>query len=235
MFVSAIVGVACYFSFNMVMNALVHNKKEVATPNIVGKSLYNALEELSSKGFGLKKEAEETNQNVPAGTILRQNPVAQMLVREGKIIKVTISQGGEMIYVPNLVGQTIRSADIALKHSTLVMGEVLRKFSVVTEKDIVISQDIAAGSRIDKDSVVNIVVSNGTPTEDMVLMPNFINKNIEEAKTWALQHNIILNVVNEENSSVAVGTIVKQYPKADDDITGVKSINLNVAYSRASL
>jgi serine/threonine-protein kinase len=235
MLVLATIGVACYFACNMVMNALVHSKKEVATPNIVGKSLYSALEELSSKGFGLKKEAEETNQNVPAGTILRQNPVAQMLVREGKIIKVTISQGGEMIYVPNLVGQTIRSADIALKHSTLVMGEVLRKFSVVVEKDIVISQDIVAGSKVDKDSVVNIVVSNGMPAEDMVLMPDFINKNIEEAKTWAFQHNIILNVMTEENSSVAAGTVMKQYPKADVDITGVKSINLNVAYSRASL
>jgi serine/threonine-protein kinase len=213
----------------MIMNALVHNRKEVATPNVVGKNLYNALEELSSKGFGLKKEGEETNQNVPAGIILRQNPVAQMIVREGKVVKVTISQGREMIYVPNLVGQTIRSADIALKHSTLVMGEVLRKFSLRTEKDIVISQDIAAGSKIDKDSVVNIVVSNGMPTEDMVLMPNFINRNIEEAKTWALQYNIILNVVLEENSSVAAGTVIKQYPKADIDVTGVRSISLNVA------
>jgi serine/threonine-protein kinase len=213
----------------MVMSALVHSKKEVATPNVVGKSLYDALEELSSEGLGLKKEGEETDQNVPAGTILRQNPVGGMTVREGKIVKVTISQGGEMIYAPNLVGQTIRSANIALRHSTLVMGEVLRKFSVVADKDIVISQDIAAGSKVDKDSVVNIDVTDGIPTEGIVLMPDFINKNIEEAKTWARQHDIILNVTTEENSGVATGTVIKQYPDADVDITGAKSINLNVA------
>ncbi|GHT36529.1 hypothetical protein AGMMS49593_01640 [Endomicrobiia bacterium] len=232
--VLAIVGAACYLACNMIMNALVHNKKEVTTPNIVGKSLHNALEELSSKGFVLKKEGEETNQNVPAGTILRQNPVAGMIVREGKVIKITISQGGEMIYVPDLIGQTIRSADIALRHSTLVMGEVLRKFSVVVEKDIVISQDVKAGSKVDKDSVVNIVVSDGIPTGDMVLMPDFTNKNIEEAKIWAQQYDIVLNITIEENSDVAADTVIKQYPEADADVTDVKSINLNVTCSQAT-
>ena len=225
----AIVGTTVYFAFNMLMSSLVHNKKEVVTPNVVGKSLYDALGELSKEGFGIRKDGEEPNQNVPTGIILRQNPPAGMTVREGKIIRVTLSQGGEVVYVPDLIGQTVRSADIVLRYATLVMGEVSKKFSITAEKDIVISQDIVAGSKVDKDSVVNIVVSDGMPPEGIILMPNFINKNIEEAKMWAEKYGINVNVENRESSSAKTNIITEQHPAADTDVTDEKSIIITVA------
>ncbi|MDR0956645.1 MAG: PASTA domain-containing protein [Endomicrobium sp.] len=224
-----VISISIYFAFNMIMSALVHSKIEVMTPNIVGKSIYNALEELSKEGFGMIKDGEEFNQYIPVGTILRQNPPAGMIVREGKVIKVVISQGGEIVYVPNLVGQTLRSADIALRYSTLVLGEVSRKFSVNVNKDIVISQDVLTGSKVDKDSVVNIVVSDGLPPTGIILMPNLINKTIEEAKEWAFERNIILNIKFEESVNFENNKIIKQYPQADSDITNEKNVGLTVA------
>jgi serine/threonine-protein kinase len=226
--VLAVIGFAFYFAFNMIMISLVHSKKEISTPDIVGKNLYNAVEELSKYGFGLKMDGEETNQNVPAGTILRQNPPAGMYVREGKVIKVTISRGGEIIYVPNLVGQSIRSADISLRTATLVMGEVTKRYSVVADKDIIIAQDIAAGTKVDKDSVVNLIVSDGEPPEEMVLMPDFINKNLQEAAKWSSQTGISLNITKEESSELDSGIIIRQYPEPDKDITDLKNVNVTV-------
>jgi serine/threonine-protein kinase len=221
-----IIGMAFYFAFNVIMGALVHSKKEIVLPNVVGKSIYDATEELSNAGFGLKKDDEEFNQNVPAGVILRQTPSAGMNVREGRLVRVTISQGGEMIYVPNLVGQTIRSADIYLKYSTLVMGEVFKKYSLKVDKGTVLSQDIAPGSSVDRDSVVNIVLSDGPPPEGIVLMPDFVNKNLEEAEVWATRCGITLNIVAEKNSSVRTNVILGQLPEADTDVTDLESISL---------
>jgi serine/threonine-protein kinase len=213
----------------MVMVSLVHNKKEVSTPDVIGQNLYKVIEELSREGFGLKLEGEETNQNVPAGTILRQNPSAGMTVREGKVIKVTISRGGEIIYVPDLVGQSIRSADISLRTSTLVMGEVTKKYSVVFDKDIILSQDIPAGTKVDKDSVVNLVVSDGQPPQGTVLMPKFINKNIQEVSEWSLQTGINLNIKKEASCEFKSDIIIIQYPEPDIDITGFNSIDITVS------
>jgi serine/threonine-protein kinase len=222
----AIIGIAFYFAFNIIMNALVHSKKEVVLPDVVGKSIYDAIEELSNAGFGLKKDGEEFNQNVPAGVILRQNPSAGMNVREGKLVRVTISQGGEMIYVPNLVGQTVRSANISLKYSALVMGEVLKKYSLKAGKGTVLSQDIASGSSVDKDSVVNIVVSDGPPPEGIVLMPDFVNKNLEEAEVWASRCGITLNVVGEKFSGIGTNVVLRQLPEVDTDVTDLESVSL---------
>ncbi|MDR1087306.1 MAG: PASTA domain-containing protein [Endomicrobium sp.] len=225
----AIIGLAFYFAFNMVMVSLIHNKKEVSTPDVIGKNLYRAVEDLSREGFGLKLEGEETDQNVPAGTILRQNPPAAMTVREGKVIKVTISRGGEIIYVPDLVGQSIRSADISLRTSTLVMGEVTKKYSAVFDKDIILSQDIPAGTKVDKDSVVNLVVSDGQPPEGIVLMPKFINKNIQEVSEWSLQTGVNLNIKKGDSSEFKSDVIISQYPQPDMDITGFNSIDITVS------
>jgi serine/threonine-protein kinase len=222
----AIIGIAFYFAFNIIMSTLVHSKREVVLPNVVGKSIYDAMEELSNAGFGLKKDGEEFNQNVPAGVILRQNPSAGMNVREGKLVKVSISQGGEMIYVPNLLGQTVRSADISLRYSTLVMGEVSKKYSLKVSKGTVLSQDVAAGSSVDKDSVVNIVVSDGPPPEGVILMPDFVSKNLEEAKMWAARCGIALNVTGEKNSSIKINTVLKQSPEFDTDVTNFESVSI---------
>jgi serine/threonine-protein kinase len=233
--VLAVVGIAFYFAFNMIIVSLVHTKKEVSTPDIVGKSLYDAVSELSKDGFGLKMDEEETNQNVPAGTILRQNPLAGMSVREGKVIKVTISRGGEIVYVPNLVGQSIRSADISLRSVTLVMGEVSKKYSVVFGKDIIMAQDIIAGTKVDKDSVVNLIVSDGYPPEGTIFMPNLVNKSLQEVSQWSSQTGIALNIIKEGESSElidsdsSIGIIIEQYPEPDKDITGFENVNVTVS------
>jgi len=222
----AVVGAAFYFAFNMVMDAFVRAKREVVIPNIVGKSLYEAVEELSNMGCGLKKESEEFNRTLPAGVIIRQDPPAGMKVKEGKVVKVSVSKGGETVYVPNLVGQTVRSADISLKNSTLVMGGVSKKYSVVSDRGIVLSQDVEAGSAVDKYSVVNVAVSEGSPPEGIVLMPDFLNKNIKEARLWALQHDININVNAASEDVYKTGVVVRQSPRADEDVTDVKSVDL---------
>ncbi|MCL2334632.1 MAG: PASTA domain-containing protein [Endomicrobia bacterium] len=156
-----VIAGAAYYSLNMVMTAVVHSKKEAALPDVKGKSIADALDTLSAAGFGMKKEGEEFNQNVAPGVVLRQSPPAGMSVKEGKVVKVTISRGSEMIYVPDLVGQTVRAADIALKSVKLMMGEISRQYSATAEKGMVLSQDPAAGTAADKDAVVNLVISDG--------------------------------------------------------------------------
>jgi len=160
-----IVAAAGYYSFNLAMNFFVHSRKEVTLPSLTGKSIDAAVEELSSMGLGLKKDGEEFNASMAPGIIIRQSPPAGMNVRSGKIIKVTVSRGGEMIYVPDVTGQTARAADIMLRGASLVMGEVTKDYSATQPAGLVISQDPPAGTSADKNAVVNIVVSNGLPAK----------------------------------------------------------------------
>ncbi|MDR1941976.1 MAG: PASTA domain-containing protein [Endomicrobium sp.] len=224
-------GAACYYSFNMVMSALIHSEEEIVLPDVKGKNIVEAVEELSALGLGLRKESEEFNQSVPPGVVLRQSPPSGMNVRKGKVIKVAVSQGGEMIYVPNLVGQTVRAADIVLKSSILMTGEISKQYSVTAAKGIVISQDPPAGSSVEKDAVINLVVSDGNPPEGVLLMPDWINKNIDDAKEWALQNELSFDIRNEKSQNLAANAVIRQSPAPDSLLN--KSVKI-IFYSAVS-
>ena len=231
----AILAVAGYFSFNTLMSGFVREKSEVLVPDLQGKNLVECLDMLSQAKLALMKDGSEFNQDVPAGIVIRQVPPAGMNVKEGKVIKIVISQGGEIVYVPDLKGQTIRSATISLRSLGLVLGELTKKSSAKYEEGIVLSQEPPAGSTIEKDSSVNVLVSNGLPTNGMVLMPDWFGKPAEEAKKWAIDENYEVNVIAKRTTLANPGEVFKQSPKFDEKLTKDTKITFYVADEKSSL
>lgn len=230
-----ILAVACYYSFNMVMSAFVDEKGEVLVPDLQGKTLVDCLDTLSQAKLGLIKEGAEYNQNIPAGVVIRQTPPPGINVKEGKIIKITISQGGEIVYVPDLIGDTIRSSNIALKSLGLILGELTKKSSIKYEEGIVLAQDPVAGSAVEKDTAINLLVSNGAPTDGTVLMPDWIGKSAVEAKQWAKDENFDVKVVEGKTNAANPGDIFKQEPAPDEVIKEQTKIKFFVADSRSKM
>ena len=231
----AILCVAGYYSFNILMSAFVREKAEVLVPDLQGKNLVECLDMLSQSKLALMKDGSEFNQDVPAGIVIRQVPPAGMNVKEGKVIKIVISQGGEIVYVPDLKGQTIRSATISLRSLGLVLGELTKKASAKYEEGIVLNQDPAAGSTIEKDSSVNVLVSNGAPVDGTVLMPDWCGKPAEEAKKWAIDENYEVKVISKRTTLANPGEVFKQSPKFDERITRDTKITFYVADEKSSL
>ena len=226
----AVVGfIFAFILFNWTMSAFIHAKKEILIPDLKGKSITDAVTALSTLNLGLKKEGEENDETIPAGTIVRQSPPAGMAVREGKIIRVTVSQGGKVIYVPSLAGQMARSAEITLRSAGLTIGEETSKYSLIGKKDEVLSQDPQAGQSVERDTMVNLVISMGPPSAEMTLMPDWTGKNADEASRWAQAGGIKLDVRQEKSMSVAVGTVIRQEPAPDTDITESKQAVIYVS------
>ena len=233
--VLAILAVAGYYSFNILMSAFVREKAEVLVPDLQGKNLVECLDMLSQSKLALMKDGSEFNQDVPAGIVIRQVPPAGMNVKEGKVIKIVISQGGEIVYVPDLKGQTIRSATISLRSLGLVLGELTKKSSAKYEEGIVLRQDPAPGSTIEKDSSVNVLVSNGAPVDGTVLMPDWFGKPAEEAKKWAIDENYEVKVISKRTTLANPGEVFKQTPNFDERITKDTKITFYVADEKSAL
>ena len=198
--ITVVVFSVLYVIFSWSVAMLIHSKKDIVIPNLQGKSIYEALTVLSAQGLGLRKDAEEFDKALPAGFVMRQNPLAGMKVKEGKTVRVTISQGGESSFVPDLVGQKIRSAALTIRSYGLVVGEESSRYSLVYEKDTVMEQDPPKGASVSKDTMINIVVSLGPPPANVQLMPKFIGRNINDVNTWAENNKIKVNVTKENVS-----------------------------------
>ncbi|MCS7227637.1 MAG: PASTA domain-containing protein, partial [Endomicrobia bacterium] len=199
---------------------MVHSKKEVIVPNIINKPVSDALDIVSKIGLGLKKVGEVYNPEYPAGTVVSQQPSAGMTVREGRFVNVILSLGGEKVFVPDVIGEDYRKAEIVLRQYNLLIGTITERYSLRYSKNKIIQQNPVAGAVVDKNSYVDIVVSLGMPPEgqSIVLMPDFVNKNVNEVYLWAQKYNIEVQVEQKLIPGVEEGVVVEQSPLPDSVI-----------------
>ena len=219
-----------FVSIDWVFGALVHTRKEVTVPDITKKSITQALDMLAANNLAIKQAGVEFAQNVPPGSVLRQIPSAGSTVREGRVIRVWISQGDEMVFVPNTVGSDLRSAQLAVRQAGLLVDKVDNAYSLTYEKGLIVAQNPKADSMVQKGEKVSLVLSNGAPPASVVLVPNFKSKKLAEATLWASSQNINLIIKEDSGSIFPNGTIAEQRPEADSQIA--PGTNLEVIVSR---
>lgn len=223
-----------YFSFSWTMESVIHSRKEVIVPDISGKSAVNALQLVSENNLAMKIEGYEFNDSVPIATVLRQAPGAGSTVREGKIVKVVFSQGGESVFSPNLIGLPLRNAELLLRQRQLLLGEVSEAYSLKAEKGTVLSQEPKAEISVSKNTMVEVVVSAGAPPSGIILMPDFRQKKIDETYQWASDNKIDVKTVDDAGSLFPGGTIIDQVPPADSVISAESGVTLTVSSRKNS-
>ena len=225
-FCAALAG--AYLSFDWAIGAAIHNRKVVVVPDLSAKAVNDALNGLGPLGLGLEKEGEQFDKRFPAGTIVRQTPVAGMSVREGRIIRVTVSQGGETLFVPVLVGQPFRNTQTSLQNLGLSIGEIEHRPSLKFEKDQVMATDPPASAIIAKNGLVNLVISDGPPAADILLVPDFVGDTAAKAGTWTAAHQVIISTREESDVGKPEGIVIMQSPTADSPIRAGDTLTLVV-------
>jgi len=211
---------------------IVHSKKEVVVPNITNRPVYEALDVVSKMNLGLKKIGEVYSPNYPVGTVVSQHPQAGMVVREGRTINVVVSLGGEKVFVPNIVGEERRKAEVILRQYTLFIGTVTERYSLKFAKNKIIQQQPQEGEIVDKNTSVDIVVSLGFPPEDVILMPDFKNKNVNEVYQWSQKYGFEINVKEEIVDGYNDGEVIEQQPLPDEIVNDTTIIEIVIAKNK---
>ncbi|MEI7482048.1 MAG: PASTA domain-containing protein [Elusimicrobiota bacterium] len=223
-----------YFLFSWTMDTVIHSRKEVIVPDIQGKSAANALQLVSESDMAMRIDGYEFNDSVPIGTVLRQAPSAGTTVREGKIVKVVFSQGGESVFTPNLIGLPLRNAELLLRQRSLMLGEVSESYSLKAEKGTVLSQEPKSEMSVSKNTMVTVVVSAGNPPGGIVLMPDFRQKKIDETYQWASDNKLEVKTIEDAGSLFPGGTIIDQTPPSDTVVSPESVIRLTVSSRKSS-
>lgn len=228
--VTAVFFVALLFiSIDWVVGALVHTRQEVTVPDITKKPVTEALNMLAASNLALKQAGVEFDQEAAPGSVLRQLPSAGSTVREGRVIRVWISQGDEMVFVPNVVGSALRDAQLAVRQAGLVVDKVDNAYSITYDKGVIISQTPKADSMVNKGEKITLVLSNGKPPSSVIMVPDFRNKKLAAATLWASTQNIDLTVKEDAKSVFPYGVIAAQTPAGDTEISPGDPVEVTVS------
>jgi serine/threonine-protein kinase len=171
---------AALFGF-IALNITVKHGEEVAVPEVVNKSVTEALDMLSERGLELRKVGARNNAVIPENFIMSQDPSPGTVVKEGRPISVTISLGSLTTVVPNLAGKSLREARVELNRVNLRAGR-FSKLHHKSEKDVVVSHTPSPGREVSRGTSVDILLSLG-PSSREYKLPNLVGLQRDKVKT----------------------------------------------------
>lgn len=113
---------------------------------------------------------------IKPGCVVRTSPEAGTNVKSGSTVTVYIATDKqEQVVVPNLVGSEQIAAEQMLSALGLVLGEVTEVESNLP-KGVVVWQSYAEGETVFAGSQIDVQISNGIPTVDLVVKLPALNK-----------------------------------------------------------
>jgi beta-lactam-binding protein with PASTA domain len=211
------------------MPLYVKHSDTVKVPKITGMNVMEASRIVQEVGLEIKQGDIKYDENIPIGEILDQNPPADETVKYGRRIYVTICGGEQLSEVPNLVGRSLRDAKFALDQRGIKLGETVRKSTNEYPADFVVSQIIQPGSRVKRNSEMDLILSDGPFVGDLKV-PNIKGKTLEEAKKIITDSKLKLGKITyQTNNELPPGQIIDQYPKVDKSANENTQVDLFVA------
>ena len=190
----------------------------------------DAVEYLKQYGLGAEIENQLVSKE-PVGTIISQIPEEGTTVKVGHIIKVNVSRGDSEDGVPTLAGKTQEDAQHTLEGLGFVLGEVSGAYSSTVEKGRIISQEPAAGAKLEKGGKVDIVISLGPDeSSELIVVPRLTGKTLEDAQKAIEDAGLVLEKTTEqESASVDKGYIISQSIAAGSQVEKETKISLVVS------
>jgi len=166
------------------MRFAIHGR-EVAIPDLVGKTPAEARRVTEEIGLQLEVERQFYSPSVSEGRILSQLPPAGTQVRRGWQIRVAESLGPQRVEIPNVLGQTERAAEINIRRRGLEVGAVAEVQMPSTPAEQILSQSPPPNASGIAAPKISLLVSGVTPAQALV-MPSFVGQPLGSV-TVALQ------------------------------------------------
>ena len=216
-----------YGLFAVVAMRVALRAREIPVPKVVGLEFADAGRAMEEAGLTLKiDDSHPFSDTVPAGRIASQDPAEGFVVRRGRSVRVWTSAGSRSSVVPNLVGETERSAQARSSQDGLGVSIAADIRSSDFPADAVVAQDQPAGSRANR---IGVVVNRGERAAGYV-MPDLIGASSDAALDVLRSHALRVSVVAQQPyPGVPSGVILRQAPAAGFQVTPDQPISLEVS------
>ena len=225
LWVNLLVGIAIalvlFFIFIFSLNWFTHHDEAMAVPQVTGKSYEEAREFLEKKGFEVEIQDSIYWDTAKPMQVLKQVPESDELVKVNRTVYLTINRSvPPMVEMPNLIGYSYRSAEMALKNSNLRVGDT--SFKADFAKNAVLEQrfngaEINPGTKVRMGSKIALVLGNGVGDRQFVV-PTLVGMTYGQAKSLLDAHGLGFgSIIAQDIEDTVNAYIYDQRPKRLDD------------------
>jgi len=161
------------------MRFAIHGR-QTAVPKVVGMTPHDAEAALVSHGLVLDSSDRFYSAEVPAGRIVSQVPAPNEIVRRGWRVRVAESMGPQRVSIPDLTGDSERSAEINIRRRGLEMGTMAVAGIPDATPDQVVAQSPPANATNVSAPKVSMLIA-ATPDKKSYVMPDLRGRTQSDA------------------------------------------------------
>jgi serine/threonine-protein kinase len=206
--------------------AMAGSGASVPVPSLIDLEPEQAGLLLQNSGLLFVISDKRKDARVKAGRIAQQSPTAGSLVGSGTAVRVVLSSGRNEQLVPQLSNVSLNEAMKRITESGFRVGAINRQASDTVPEDHVIVSVPAAGTDIQKNTPVNLVVSVGS---EEVEVPRLIGARLAYAKTKLEEADLEVGTIryayDEDRSS---NRILSQDPRPGSSVPSGTDVSLVV-------
>ena len=197
----------------------------IEIPDLTGSNQAEALSDLQILGFkvGIENSADP---NVPAGAVIRTQPIANTITNPDTLVTIIVSVGPEAFPIPYIVDLETARGVYIIEQNGFTLGQKLEVNDDNVPRGFIISQNPIAGTKMSPGSSVDLVVSNGP---SLIEISDLSRKSLVDAiqilETLGLEYEF----VEEYSEDVSVGLVSHTLPAAGEIVTPDQIISVIVS------
>lgn len=216
-----------YFLFAAASMRIAARAGEVPVPDLTGRTVRDAAALLGDRGLTLRvDEKQRVHPTIPAGQIAQQDPPAGAIARRPRGVKVWVSLGPRVTVVPDLAGETERTAQVRLQQDGLAVTGLAEVRLADYPADTVVAQTPAAGTRADR---VSLLVNRGEGAGSFI-MPDLIGVDGDRAADFLRERGFrVATGGDHPYPGVPAGIVIRQTPAGGFQIAPGDAISLEVS------
>ena len=197
-------------------------------PDLLDKTLEDAMRIAQDEGVKIKQGKEIYSSDYAEGRVCVQNPEPGTEMPKEGTITINISKGPKEGLVPKVVGMHKDQVEAFLKEQGYKLGSVKTKTSP-EEEGLVLEQTPEAGSSADKETQIDIVVSDGKGKE-MGTVPSVTKLSLKEAEKQIKAAGFEPGEVTYSyNDNIGKGYVIYQQWQAGMQLEKGSKIDLEVS------
>ena len=196
---------------------VVKSPEKVLVPNVVGKELTEALQEMQVKELYPKIQMRYSDTNEDKGFVLDQSPSAGTITKANKRIELVISQGAVLDRVGDYIGMDIEDLRTQLSGlfasssiPLIQIPDVIMYKNDIAPQGTILEQNPPANTKIARPVTLELVVSAGKEVKG-VRVPNITGLSLNDALLQLNRNKItFMFTAQEPKEGEEPGVVVSQ-------------------------
>ena len=197
--------------------------------NVIDKNLEYAEKILMSEGYRSIVSDTLFSASYEAGFVVDQYPTPNTRVKEGRTVRLKIAQPEKMVSIPDLIGRSLRSAELALNQIGLAIDTVYEEYNSDVPSGNVTWQYPKGGDMLNKGMGLHLTISLGVPP-NFYQVPNLFGLSKKKAVTDLEKAGFILGkIFYRQNEDLIPYTVLDQSIPAETVLEKPTNIDLTIS------